>query len=252
MEQRDPRALSRETGGRRKAGVEAMFDRIARRYDLLNHLLSAGTDVLWRRRAVRELHLRGGGLYLDLAAGTGDYAFTMLARRPDCRVLAIDLSQRMLAVMDEKARRRGLRDRVALARGDAEHLPLAAASVDGLAIGYGIRNVPDQRRALLECGRVLKPGGRLAVLELAGVPHPALRWIFGLYFRLALPLLGRLVSGDRMAYRYLPASVEQFPSRAHFLGWMREAGFPDAAACELSFGISTLFSGTRAVSGATS
>ncbi|MDP2361174.1 MAG: ubiquinone/menaquinone biosynthesis methyltransferase [bacterium] len=237
--------LSRETGARRKAGVGAMFDRIAARYDLLNHLLSGGTDLLWRRHAVRALEVKAGGLYLDLAAGTGDYAFTILARQPDCRVLALDLAPRMLERMGEKARRRGLTERVCLLRGDGERLPLADASLDGLAIGYGIRNFPDKRQALLECGRVLKAGGRLAILELAGIPHPLLRRLFGLYFRLLLPVIGRLVSGDAMAYSYLPASVEQFPPREQFLAWMREAGLADAHCRELSLGVSTLFIGTR-------
>ncbi len=242
----DPaRALSQETGARRKAGVEAMFDRIARRYDLLNHVLSGGTDILWRRRAVRELALKPGGLYLDLAAGTGDYAFTMLKREEACRVVALDLSQGMLSHMETKTRDKGLGAKVLLVRGDAERLPLADASVDGVAIGYGIRNFPDKRQALLECGRVLKPGGRLAILELAGIPNPALRWLFGLYFRLVLPVVGRLVSGDSMAYTYLPASVERFPARGEFLDWMREAGLEDARCVELSFGISSLFLGTR-------
>lgn len=246
----DPQGLSLETGDRRKAGVEAMFDRIAGRYDLLNHLLSGGTDILWRRRAVRELRLRPGGLYLDLAAGTGDYAFTMLRREPACRVLAADLSLGMLTRMADKARRLGVESRVSLVRGDGERLPLRAGQLDGLAIGYGIRNFPDKQQALLECGRVLRPGGRLAILELAGIPNPLLRRLFGLYFRYLLPVIGRLVSGDSMAYRYLPASVEQFPKRAQFLAWMREAGFAEARAVELSGGISTLFLGTRAEEGA--
>ncbi|MFA7331279.1 MAG: ubiquinone/menaquinone biosynthesis methyltransferase [Candidatus Delongbacteria bacterium] len=241
----DPQALSRETGSRRKAGVEAMFDRIAGRYDLLNHLLSGGTDILWRRRAVRELRLRPGGVYLDLAAGTGDYAFTMLRREPGCRVLAVDLSLGMLARLGEKTRAARQSGQISRIRGDGERLPLKPRSLDGLAIGYGIRNFPDKRQALLECGRVLKPGGRLVILELAGIPNPLLRTLFGLYFRFVLPLIGRLVSGDAMAYRYLPASVEQFPGRGPFLAWMREAGFADARAVELSGGISTLFLGTR-------
>ncbi len=241
----DPQALSRETGSRRKAGVEAMFDRIAGRYDLLNHLLSGGTDILWRRRAVRELRLRPGGVYLDLAAGTGDYAFTMLRREPGCRVLAVDLSLGMLAKLGEKTRAAQQTGQISRIRGDGERLPFKPGSLDGLAIGYGIRNFPDKRQALLECGRVLKPGGRLAILELAGIPNPLLRSLFGLYFRFVLPMVGRLVSGDSMAYRYLPASVEQFPGRGPFLAWMREAGFIDARAAELSGGISTLFLGTR-------
>jgi len=242
----DPEALSKASGSVRKAGVEAMFDRIAGRYDLLNHLLSGGTDILWRRRAVWELRLKPGGVYLDLAAGTGDYAFTMLRREPACRVLAVDLSLGMLHQLPVKARSLGHEARVHCVRGDGERLPLATGGLDGLAIGYGIRNFPDKRLALLECGRVLKPGARLAILELVGIPNPLLRGLFDLYFRHVLPRVGRWVSGDPMAYQYLPASVGQFPPRPDFLRWMREAGFPDARAVELSGGISTLFLGTRA------
>jgi len=242
----DPQELSQASGRVRKAGVEAMFDRIAGRYDLLNHLLSGGTDILWRRRAVRELRLKPGGVYLDLAAGTGDYAFTMLRREPGCRVLAVDLSLGMLGRLPQKARSQAVDQRVLCVRGDGERLPLASGTLDGLAIGYGIRNFPDKRRALLECGRTLKPGGRLAILELVGIPNPMLRSLFNIYFRHVLPRVGRWVSGDPMAYQYLPASVGQFPPRTEFLGWMREAGFPDAHAVELSGGISTLFLGSRA------
>lgn len=237
--------LSKSTGAERKRGVGSMFDRIARRYDLLNHLLSGGLDVLWRRRAVRLLRLKPGGVYLDLAAGTGDYAFAILKARPDARVLAVDLAREMLSVMDDKARRLGRESSVRLLRGDAERLPVAAGRADGVTIGYGIRNMPDKPAALAECARALKPGGRLVILELAGIPNPLLRRIFGLYFRHVLPRLGAWISGDSMAYRYLPASVEEFPSRATFLDWMRRAGFADASSRELSFGVSTLFVGTR-------
>lgn len=237
--------LSKSDGAVRKRGVGQMFDRIARRYDLLNHLLSGGMDVHWRRKAVRLLGLRPGGLYLDLASGTGDYAFTMLKACPDVRVLAVDLAREMLGVMEGKARRGGQGRALRLLRGDAERLPVADGVADGVTIGYGIRNMPDKPAALAECARTLKPGGRLVILELAGIPNPLLRRLFGLYFRHVLPRLGALVSGDAMAYRYLPASVEEFPSRETFLGWMREAGFADASRQELSFGVSTLFVGTR-------
>ncbi len=244
--ERDPERLSRSTGQTRKQGVRAMFNSIAARYDLLNHLLSGGMDILWRRRAVRTLGLKPGGLYLDLATGTGDYAFTMLKQEPACRVIALDLAEDMLSLMEQKQLARGLDDRIQLLQGDAERLPLADRSVDGLTIGYGIRNFPDRRQALLECGRVVKSGGRIAILELAGIPNPLLAKAFDLYFKLVLPLLGRLISGDPMAYTYLPASVSQFPPRNTFLGWMREAGFKDVQAVDLSLGISTLFLGEKA------
>lgn len=237
----DPEQLSRSSGSERKAGVRSMFNRIAARYDLLNHVLSGGMDILWRRKAVRSLNLKPGGIFLDLATGTGDYAFTMLKREPGCRVIALDLAEVMLQEMDKKVRARKLASATLLVQGDAEQLPLRDLCVDGLTIGYGIRNFPDKRRALLECGRVVKPGGRIAILELAGLPNPILNRLFNLYFRLVLPLIGRLISGDSMAYSYLPASVARFPERRVFLDWMREAGFADARAVELSLGISTLF-----------
>jgi len=221
-----------------------MFNRIAHRYDLLNHLLSGGMDVLWRRRAVRLLDPREGALYLDLAAGTGDYAFSILGRC-SCRVLGVDLARDMLLRMREKARRLDLESSLELLCADAEQLPLHDDSCDGLCIGFGIRNFPDMRQALAECARVLVPGGRLVILELAGIPNPLLRALFALYFRLALPLLGRLVSGDPMAYRYLPASVERFPDRVTFLAWIRDAGFGDARCIDLSLGIASIFSGIK-------
>jgi len=241
----DPIKLSRTLGQERKQGVGQMFDRIARRYDLLNHLLSAGMDVLWRRKAVRLLAPNPGETYIDLAAGTGDYTFTILKKEPNCRVLALDLAAEMLGVMGSKLKAFPLRDQVGLVQADAENMPLPTGQFGGLTIGYGIRNFPDKRQALMECGRVLKPGARLLILELVGIPNPLLRWVFNLYFRFVLPVLGKLISGDSMAYRYLPESVDQFPDRRTFLQWMDEAGFDDSHCIELNFGISTIFMGSR-------
>ena len=241
----DPIELSRTLGQERKEGVGLMFDRIARRYDLLNHLLSAGMDVLWRRKAVRLLDPKPGETYIDLAAGTGDYTFTILKREPNCQVLALDLAAEMLAVMGNKLCSFPLKRNVGLVQADAENLPLPSGQFGGLTIGYGIRNFPDKRKALLECGRVLKPGARLLILELVGIPNPILRRLFNLYFRFILPPLGKLISGDSMAYKYLPESVDQFPDRPVFLQWIDEAGFDGAHCIELNFGISTIFVGTR-------
>jgi demethylmenaquinone methyltransferase / 2-methoxy-6-polyprenyl-1,4-benzoquinol methylase len=241
----NPTHLSMTLGEERKQGVGQMFDRIASRYDLLNHLLSGGMDILWRRKAVRMLAPKAGQTYIDLAAGTGDYAFTMLKQEPACRVLALDLAPKMLQVMAHKVAKSPLQSRLGLVQADAECMPLPDAAFAGLTIGYGIRNFPDKRRALFECGRVLKPGAHLVILEIAGIPNPFLRRIFNLYFRFVLPLLGRLISGDSMAYKYLPESVKQFPSRSTFLSWMQEAGFQDTKAIELHFGISTIFFGTK-------
>ncbi len=241
----DPTHLSQASGQERKEGVGQMFDRIAARYDLLNHVLTGRIDILWRRRAVRLLAPQPNETYIDLASGTGDYAFTMLKQQPECQVLALDLAPKMLAVMKEKLAKTPLESRVSLIQADAERMPLPDESFAGLTIGYGIRNFPDKRQALMECGRVLKAGSNVVILEIAGIPNPLLRSLFNLYFRFVLPFFGKLISGDSMAYDYLPESVRQFPSRTTFLSWMREAGFRDTKAIELHFGISTIFFGTK-------
>jgi demethylmenaquinone methyltransferase / 2-methoxy-6-polyprenyl-1,4-benzoquinol methylase len=237
--------LSRAAGDSRKSGVREMFNGIAHSYDLLNHVLSGGMDILWRKKAVRLLEVKAGGFYLDLASGTGDYAFNITRKEKDCRIVACDLAEEMLVLMREKMLRTQTNDRIELVCGDAEDLPFDSSTFDGLTIGYGIRNFPDKKKALQECGRVINPGGKLVILEIAGIPNPLLRHLFDLYFRIVLPIIGSLVSGNKMAYSYLPASVREFPQRDTFLSWMRESGFSNARCIDLSFGISSIFIGTK-------
>ncbi len=236
-------------GEERKSGVREMFDRISGRYDLLNHLLSGGMDVLWRRKAVRLLGVKAGEDYLDLATGTGDYAREILKHGPR-QVIALDLAPKMLEILSQKAEGWPQGERVRCLQGDAEQLELPDACVDGVTIGFGIRNFPDKEKALGECARVLKPGGRLVILELAGIPNPLLNRLFGLYFKHVLPRIGALISGDAEAYTYLPHSVEAFPARDTFLGWMRARGFTNARCIDLTLGISSIFVGTRSAASA--
>jgi demethylmenaquinone methyltransferase/2-methoxy-6-polyprenyl-1,4-benzoquinol methylase len=221
-----------------------MFDRIARRYDLLNRLLSAGTDVRWRRACVDLLELARPARVLDLATGTADLLVEALGRDAGHRGVGIDLSEQMLRRGGAKLRRRGLDARAGLAAGDAEALPLPSASFDAATIGFGIRNVGNPGVALAEILRVLRPGGRLVVLEFSRPPG----WrgaLYRRYFEGVLPRIGALVSGDAGAYSYLPASVERFPAPEAFAALMERAGFTAVRWRLLTGGIACLHRGER-------
>ena len=223
--------------------IAGMFDAIARRYDLLNRVLSAGRDRAWRARAVDALGLRGGERVLDLCTGTADLALALTSPRGGAgSVVGVDFSAEMLRLGQVKTARRRPGGKVRLLRADAERIPLRDAAVDGATIGFGIRNVRDRIAALAEVRRVLRPGGRLAILEF-GEPGPApVRVAYRWYFRHVLPLIGRLGSRHRSAYAYLPASVGAFPAPPAFCELLEQAGFTDVRADPLTFGIVYLYS----------
>jgi demethylmenaquinone methyltransferase / 2-methoxy-6-polyprenyl-1,4-benzoquinol methylase len=229
-------------GAPERAAVRSMFDRIARRYDLLNRLLSAGTDVRWRRACVDLLEPARPARIVDLATGTADLLVEALGRDAGRRGVGVDLSEQMLRRGAAKLRRRGLDARARLIAGDVEALPLPSASFDAATIGFGIRNVGDPAAALAEVRRVLRPGGRLVVLEFSLPPG----WrgaLYRGYFRGILPRIGALVSGDAAAYSYLPASVERFPAPEAFAALMERAGFTAVSWRLLTGGIACLHRG---------
>jgi demethylmenaquinone methyltransferase/2-methoxy-6-polyprenyl-1,4-benzoquinol methylase len=223
-----------------------MFDAIAGRYDFLNHLLSAGRDRRWRARAIRELDLAPGARVVDLCTGTGDFAIAAADALPQAEIVGIDFAGAMLAVGLEKVRGRSLTGRVSLVRGDATRIPLGEGWADAATIGFGIRNVAQPGAALDELARVLKPGGRLAILELGEPIVPGVRGVYHWYFQQVLPRLGRLVSHHNSAYSYLPASVAQFPRPADFAAMVSSHGFADVRAVPLTLGIVYLYVATRA------
>ncbi|HEY7791595.1 MAG TPA: bifunctional demethylmenaquinone methyltransferase/2-methoxy-6-polyprenyl-1,4-benzoquinol methylase UbiE [Vicinamibacterales bacterium] len=227
------------------ARIAGMFDAIAGRYDLLNHVLSAGIDRYWRARAIRSLRLTGRETVLDLCTGTADLA---LAARPRAgRVIGIDFAAAMLRVGHDKVARAAQASRqapVTLVRGDAMSLPVAPASLDAVTIAFGIRNVADPSVAAREIVRACRPGARLAILEFGLPASPLVRAIYLWYFRHILPRIGRLVSKHTAAYTYLPASVDAFPPPDEFCALLRAAGFSEVRAEALTLGIAYLYTAT--------
>ena len=227
--------------------IAGMFDAIAPRYDLLNHLLSAGIDRRWRASAIRSLRLTGVETLLDVCTGTADVALAARRGRGAARVVGVDFSASMLGLGLGKIRAAGERARIALLRGDAMRLPAADNSVDAVTVAFGIRNVLQPAVACGEMARVLRPGGRLAILEF-GMPRvPGIRPLYTWYFTRVLPLVGRAVSGHQAAYTYLPASVGTFAPPSEFIDTLHRAGFTDARADPLTFGVVYLYTARKPV-----
>ncbi len=226
-------------GEERSEYVQAMFDRIAKRYDLINRLISGGQDLKWRRLVAQRAALPPAGSLLDIAAGTGDIAFEALRQSPSARVVGADFALNMLRV---GARRAPFGPRVAWAGADALRLPFADGSFDAVASGYLMRNVVDIPRALAEQKRVLKPGGRIVILDTSPPPDTALKPLIMLHLRYGIPLIGRLVGGREAAdaYRYLPESTAAFKTPAELASLVEAAGFMEARYQTLMFGTMAL------------
>ena len=221
------------------ARIGSMFDRIAPAYDFLNHFLSAGIDMWWRKMATASLPRKSGAFVLDVATGTGDLAFSLLKNQPDARVIGVDLALSMLkrARLKHEARNRNISVYFPL-QGDALRLPIKGNMVDVVMIAYGIRNVPDVYEALREFWRVLKPGGHVLILEFSLPAKGPLRQIYSLYFNYVLPFLGGLISKDRSAYHYLTESVREFIGPYEMERTLEQVGFTVSKSRLLFGGIS--------------
>ena len=218
-----------------------MFDNIAPKYDLLNHTLSMSIDRVWRRRVVGEVRRAKPGRILDVATGTGDLAIAMARRIRDVQVLGVDLSEQMLAVARRKIEARGLDGRIVLDRGDAERLAVADASVDVATVAFGVR----LGAGLRELARTIKPGGKVVILEFSRPRNRVFRALYEFYSYKILPRIGGLVSRDKRAYEYLPASVGEFPAPEEFMAMMARAGFRNCRVRSQSFGIAQVYIGER-------
>ena len=221
--------------------VEEMFDNIAHSYDLLNHCLSLGIDKSWRRAAINSLRPYHPQHILDVATGTGDFALLSARMLKPASLLGIDISEGMLNVGRKKISEAGLDNTVTFKKDDCMNLSLEDASFDAVTVAYGIRNFEDLDRGLKEMRRILRPGGRLVIIELTAPQKFPMKQLFWCYSHIFMPLTGRLISKDKQAYSYLPATMEAFPQGEVMAGILQKAGFTDVKFKRFTFGLSTLY-----------
>ncbi len=224
--------------------TKRMFDDIAPTYDVLNHLLSFGLDIRWRRRAINLLREKRGGVFLDIACGSGDLSIEALSLQP-ARIVATDFAPRMLTVFREKLDRSRPGAPVEMVVCDALELPFDEHTFDATMVAFGIRNFGDRLKSLREMHRVLKPGGMAIILELSAPRAPIVRQLYHIHTRIVLPLAGKIISRHNNAYRYLPESIRRFPTEEDFLPLMGDAGFVDCSATPLTFGTATIYKGKK-------
>lgn len=236
-------ANDREEVARRKQRIQGMFNAIAGRYDLLNHLLSGGTDLYWRRRALSRVRVPRPSRVLDLATGTGDFAAAAGRLQPG-RVVGVDVALEMVRRGVGKVSRSSVPTR--LLGGDGEQLPFGDGTFDLVTVAFGIRNFGRITAGLEEALRVLTPGGEMLVLDFAEPTAPVFAQLYRLYFAHILPLIGGLISGQRQAYSYLPASVGSFPQGQAFVELMDRAGFQETRATRLTLGVAAVYQGLKA------
>lgn len=229
-----------------KAGmVHGVFTRVASKYDIMNDLMSAGIHRLWKEAMMDWLNPRPGQRLLDVAGGTGDVAFRFLGRAPGSVATVLDMTESMLIEGRKRAEAERLSDRLDWIVGDAMALPFADNSFDTYTISFGIRNVVRVQDALTEAFRVLRPGGRLMVLEFSQIPNEMLQKVYDLYSFNVIPPLGKLVTGDRDSYQYLVESIRKFPEQEVFAGMIRKAGFAQVKYRDLTMGVAALHSGWK-------
>ncbi|MBP3614806.1 MAG: bifunctional demethylmenaquinone methyltransferase/2-methoxy-6-polyprenyl-1,4-benzoquinol methylase UbiE [Bacteroidaceae bacterium] len=229
----------------KKENIKRLFDNIAPNYDKLNHILSLNIDKGWRKKAVREIVDSDSPLkVLDVACGTGDFTIEIARKAATgSSVTGIDLSEGMMAVGRDKIKAAGVD--AALEYGDCEALKYADDTFDRISVGFGVRNFEHLAIGLREMCRVLKPAGKLVILELSVPSNPIIRWCYKLYFLNILPAIGGMVSGNRGAYEYLPASVLHFPAPDKFIPMLREAGFAEVKHKALTFGVCRMYVGIK-------
>lgn len=221
-----------------------MFDSIAFRYDFMNHFLSGGIDVIWRKKAIKELSSLMPKTVLDVATGTGDVAILTYKYLAPEKITGIDISSGMLELGRGKVEKLMLSDRIELLQGDSETMAFPDNHFDAITVAFGVRNFENLTRGLAEMYRVLKPGGKIVILEFSK-PGRALQGLYNLYMKIITPAIGRIVSKNRDAYQYLNDSVQAFPEGKHFLSILGQSGFNRTYLKRLSFGISTIYCGSK-------
>ncbi len=236
----------RQVAEDQKAGmVHGVFTNVASKYDIMNDVMSVGIHRLWKDAMMDWLAPRNGQRLLDVAGGTGDIAFRFLKRAPQASAVVLDMTESMLIEGRKRAEAEQLADRLDWVVGDAMALPFEANSFDVYTISFGIRNVTRIDDALAEAYRVLRPGGRLMVLEFSQLPNPAMQKAYDLYSFNVIPRMGQLIAGDRDSYQYLVESIRKFPDQESFAAMIRDAGFENVKYRNLSLGIAALHSGWK-------
>lgn len=228
----------------KKNSVRKMFNGIAGKYDFLNHFLSAGIDRRWRKQAIRKLAGYSPRNILDVATGTADFALEAVRLDPET-IVGIDIADEMLEIGRKKISRRGLEGLIQLKNGDSEDIPFPDRSFDAVIVAFGVRNFEDLERGLAEMHRVLNDRGVVIILEFSLPQRFPVRQLYSFYFRKLLPAMGRLISGDRSAYSYLPDSVYEFPEGNDFLDILKDRGFSNVNQKRLTAGIATIYSGEK-------
>lgn len=228
----------------KKEQVAEMFNNISKKYDFLNHFLSLGIDITWRKKAVKMLAADKPKLILDIATGTGDFAIEALALNPD-KIIGVDISEGMLAEGRKKLKKRKLDDRIELQTGDSERLLFEDNKFDAVIVSFGVRNFENLEKGLRDMYRVLKPGGKTVVVEFSKPKKFPMKQGYNFYFKYILPQIGKIVSKDNAAYTYLPESVQAFPDGEDFLAVLKKVGFKNTQCKPLTFGISSIYIGQK-------
>ncbi len=229
----------------KKQQVAKMFDKIAFRYDFLNRFLSAGIDVSWRKKALKELKTLKPKRLLDVATGTGDVAILALEMLQPQNITGIDISEGMLELGRKKIEKLGASDRIQLLTADSEGIPFADASFDAVTVAFGVRNFENLEKGLSEMLRVLKPGGKLVVLEFSKPKQPAFKGIYNLYMTVVAPGFGSMIAKNKEAYEYLKESMLRFPEGPQFVQILNNAGYVNTICKPLTMGICSIYTGTK-------
>lgn len=228
----------------KKEQVAEMFNNISKRYDLLNHVLSMGIDILWRKKAVRMLKPFSPKVILDIATGTGDFAIESANLKPD-KIFGVDISEGMLNVGRKKIVDKKLDNVIEMQLGDSENLSFEDNYFDAVTVAFGVRNYENLKLGLSEMFRVMKPGGHVVIIEFSKPSKFPVKQVYNFYFKAILPTIGKLVSKDQSAYTYLPESVSAFPYGQKFIDIMKEVGFKETKAIPLTLGISSIYWGSK-------
>jgi demethylmenaquinone methyltransferase/2-methoxy-6-polyprenyl-1,4-benzoquinol methylase len=228
----------------KKEQVANMFNSISPQYDFLNHLLSGGIDIIWRKKAIKLLQNKGIKTILDIATGTGDFAIEALKLNPE-KIIGVDISEGMLAFGQEKIQKMGLEKTIQLQKGDSEKLPFSDNSFDAVIVSFGVRNFENLQKGLNDMLRVLKPGGYCLILEFSNPRKFPMKQLYTIYSKYCLPFLGKLISKDPSAYTYLPESVKAFPDGTAFIQLFKSVGYSDTQWIPMTGGICSIYLGQK-------